>query len=124
MIDYEKQFKEARDTISEIDAQMAELFERRMNAAAVVAEYKKVNGIPVEDKEREKILKEILELPTRKQYEDKFTNELNSYLEYEYKFIPVINKKIIYITVNMINVNFFIDKFLLSKNIVLSTYFA
>lgn len=31
----------------------------------------------------EKILKEILELPTRKQYEDKFTNELNSYLEYK-----------------------------------------
>ena len=53
MIDYEKQFKEARDTISEIDAQMAELFERRMNAAAVVAEYKKVNGIPVEDLVRE-----------------------------------------------------------------------
>lgn len=58
MIDYEKEFHEARNTISEIDVKIAKLFEERMNAAKVVAEYKKVNGIPVEDKEREKILLE------------------------------------------------------------------
>lgn len=31
----------------------------------------------------EKILKEVLELPIRKQYEDNFVNELNSFLEYK-----------------------------------------
>lgn len=58
MIDYEKNFHEARNRISEIDKKIAELFEDRMNASKVVAEYKKVNGIPVEDKEREKLLLE------------------------------------------------------------------
>lgn len=58
MIDYENDFNKARADISEIDVEIAKLFEKRMNAAKVVAEYKKVNGIPVEDKEREKLLLE------------------------------------------------------------------
>lgn len=58
MSDYEKKFHDARESIGEIDKQIAELFEKRMNASKVVAEYKKVNGIPVEDKEREKLLLE------------------------------------------------------------------
>ena len=45
--------EEARRIINEVDAQMAELFVRRMRAAEMVAEYKKVHGMPVLDAARE-----------------------------------------------------------------------
>ncbi len=50
--------QEARAIISEVDAQMASLFERRMAAAALVAQYKQQRGLPIFDGAREK---EILE---------------------------------------------------------------
>ena len=46
----------AREEICSIDKEMAHLFERRMNAAKVVAEYKKENGLPVFDAGREAYL--------------------------------------------------------------------
>ena len=58
MTDYEKRFQEARITIGEIDKEIAVLFEKRMNAVKDVAEYKKVNGVPVEDTVREAALLE------------------------------------------------------------------
>ena len=42
-----------RAEINETDAEMAALFERRMNAARDVAAYKKERGLPVYDAERE-----------------------------------------------------------------------
>ena len=56
MNEYEKRFHEARKTIGEIDAEIASLFQKRMEAIKDVAEYKKVNGIPVEDAVREAVL--------------------------------------------------------------------
>ena len=56
MNEYEKRFHEARKTIGEIDAEIASLFQKRMEAVKAVAEYKKVNGIPVEDAVREAVL--------------------------------------------------------------------
>lgn len=50
--------QEARKTISEIDAEMAELFVRRMRASEQVAEYKKERGLPIFDGAREQ---EVLE---------------------------------------------------------------
>ncbi len=50
--------QQARAIISEVDAQMASLFERRMEAAALVAQYKQEHGLPIFDGAREK---EILE---------------------------------------------------------------
>lgn len=44
---------EARAIINEIDAQMAELFVRRMKAAEMVYEYKKEFGLPILDAKRE-----------------------------------------------------------------------
>lgn len=44
---------EARTIINEIDAQMAELFVRRMKAAEMVYEYKKEFGLPILDAKRE-----------------------------------------------------------------------
>lgn len=43
----------ARQSINEIDHQMVHLFEQRMDAVRLVAEYKKEHGLPVEDTTRE-----------------------------------------------------------------------
>lgn len=58
MIECEKNFQEARKLVADIDVEIASLFEKRMVAVKAVAEYKKVNGIPVEDAVREAALLE------------------------------------------------------------------
>ena len=45
--------EQARSIINEVDAQMAELFVKRMRAAELVFEYKKENGLPILDQKRE-----------------------------------------------------------------------
>ncbi len=50
------QLNEARNTINEIDRQMAELFERRMDAASAIAAYKAAHGLPILDQAREEAL--------------------------------------------------------------------
>lgn len=52
------ELEQAREIINEVDEKMLALFERRMLAAKQVAEYKKKNGLPVEDADREKALME------------------------------------------------------------------
>lgn len=47
------QLEQARIEINKIDEQMAALFERRMQATEQVAAYKKQQGLPIFDKERE-----------------------------------------------------------------------
>ena len=47
---------EARSQIESIDKEMAALFEKRMKCANVIASYKIEHGLPVVDKERERIL--------------------------------------------------------------------
>jgi len=47
------ELKEAREKISAIDTEMAELFKERMEAVRKVAEYKSERGLPIEDRERE-----------------------------------------------------------------------
>ena len=44
---------QAREQIANVDRQMARLFEDRMEAVRAVAEYKKVRGLPIEDKAQE-----------------------------------------------------------------------
>lgn len=44
---------EAREIINETDKQIAELFEKRMQAVKQVAEYKKERGLPIFDSSRE-----------------------------------------------------------------------
>ena len=41
--------EEARIIINEVDAQMAELFVKRMRAAEMVCAYKKEHGLPILD---------------------------------------------------------------------------
>ena len=45
---------EARKEINRIDAEMAKLFEERMGAAKIIAEYKKERGLPILDEQRER----------------------------------------------------------------------
>ena len=46
----------AREIINKVDAEMARLFEERMDAAKLVAAYKKEHGIPVDDFTREEVI--------------------------------------------------------------------
>lgn len=50
--------EEARTLINEIDAQMAELFVKRMKAAEMVFEHKKEFGLPIADPKREAVVVE------------------------------------------------------------------
>ena len=49
-------FEEARITIACIDKQIAELFEKRMDAVKDIADYKKEHNLPIFDEQREKEL--------------------------------------------------------------------
>ncbi len=53
MNELDVKFHDARKTIGEIDEKIATLFEERMKAVEVVADYKKNNGLPIEDRVRE-----------------------------------------------------------------------
>lgn len=44
---------EARLIINECDKELINIFKKRMNAAKLVAEYKKENNLPILDKKRE-----------------------------------------------------------------------
>ena len=48
--------QEARATINRVDAQMADLFVERMQAAEKVAAYKQLHGMPILDKAREEVV--------------------------------------------------------------------
>lgn len=48
--------EQARQTIDDIDRQMASLFEKRMDAVKIVADYKQKNGKPILDKKREELV--------------------------------------------------------------------
>ena len=48
--------QQAREVINEVDAQMAELFEKRMGAVQQVLAYKKEHNLPILDAAREQIV--------------------------------------------------------------------
>lgn len=73
MTDLEK----ARQIINETDVEMARLFERRMDAARLVASYKKEHGLPVDDLGREaEILKRNTNLVANEDYRSYYVNFL------------------------------------------------
>ena len=92
MIDYNKDFQEARATISEIDKEIAVLFEKRMEATQKVALYKKVNGIPIEDSVRENYLIEtnsqlVSNDEMRSYYVNFLKNTMKLSKDYQHKII-------------------------------------
>ena len=71
--------KDYRDQLDEIDAQLAELFCRRMEICGEIAAWKKENGKPVLDAEREKQkLDAVLSLAPQNMEE--YTRELYKFL--------------------------------------------
>ena len=74
--------EEARKIINEVDAQMAELFVKRMRAAEMVFDYKKEFGLPILDKKREEAVIEknlqFIEDDVLKEYYDIYIKNLMS----------------------------------------------
>ena len=54
--DMNKDFNAWREQIQSIDSQVIGLLEQRFDLVAKIGHYKKQNGLPVRDEEREKIL--------------------------------------------------------------------
>ena len=53
------ELQSAREIINQADAEMAETFVRRMEAAAQIAAYKKDHGMPILDAAREEMAAQI-----------------------------------------------------------------
>ena len=55
-----EKLNEAREVINQVDKEIAELFEKRMEAVRKIAEYKKERGLPIFDGAREDaVLKKV-----------------------------------------------------------------
>ncbi len=79
--------EKARQIINETDSKMAELFEKRMDAVKQVAEYKKQNGLPVDDISREEqIIKQNCKYIKSEEYRSYYINFLKSNIEISKKF--------------------------------------
>ncbi len=81
-----------RETINDIDKEMASLFEKRMGCAKLIAEYKKEKGLPVKDEKREAVLilrnKGLLkDRSLEDYYETFFKSILDVSCEYQKKLI-------------------------------------
>jgi len=77
----------ARQTINEVDSEMASLFEKRMEAARVVAHYKKENGIPVTDAVREEeVIKRNAQLVKNEELRSYYINFLRNNMEISKSF--------------------------------------
>ena len=64
---------DARKDINEIDAQMAELFEKRMQAVEKVIAYKQEQGLPVLDRSRENfVIAHNLQYIKEEKYQDSY----------------------------------------------------
>ena len=71
-----------RKIIDETDREMARLFERRMDAAKLVAEYKKEHGLPIDDFPREEaILARNAEYVANPEYRADYINFLRNNIE-------------------------------------------
>ena len=82
--------EEARKIINEVDAQMAELFQKRMKAAEMVFEHKKEYGLPILDEKREQAVIEkntalIEEEDLKGYYIDFLKNVMSVSRAYQYR---------------------------------------
>lgn len=88
MSDLEK----ARQIINKVDAEMAKLFEDRMNAVKMVAAYKKQHGLQIEDIKREElVIQKNAELLKNEELRSYFVNFLQSNMDiskaYQHKLL-------------------------------------
>ncbi len=81
------ELEKARQIINEADFKMAALFEERMEAARIVAHYKKENGIPVTDAAREEeVIKRNAQLVKNEELRSYYINFLRNNMELSKKF--------------------------------------
>lgn len=72
----------ARHSINEIDREMVRLFEKRMDAVRLVAEYKQEHGLPIEDIDRERaVILSNVSLLENKDYRPYFVRFLQSLMD-------------------------------------------
>ena len=86
------ELQEARDTINKIDREMARLFEQRMDAAKVVAQYKKENGMPIDDFVREK---EIIERNSSYIENEEYRSYYVNFLKSNFKISKSLQHKLL-----------------------------
>ncbi len=73
------ELQKAREIINSVDLEMARLFEKRMDAVKLVTEYKKENGIPIDDFGREaEIIKKNSEYISNDEYRAYYVNFLKN----------------------------------------------
>ncbi len=72
----------AREIINKVDKEMAELFEERMRAAQMVAEYKKERGLPIYDEKREE---QVIEKNSQYIANDEIRSYYNNFIRYTMK---------------------------------------
>ena len=71
--------QKAREIINKVDSEMAHLFEQRMDAAKIVAAYKKENGLPIDDFGREEeIIRRNSEMIENEEYRAYYVNFLKN----------------------------------------------
>ncbi len=76
------ELEKARLTINEVDREMAVLFEKRMDAAKIVAEYKRLHGTQVTDPVREaEVIKRNSALIGNEDYKSYYINFLQNNME-------------------------------------------
>ena len=76
------QLDNARQIINEVDREMAELFEKRMDAVKQVAEYKKERGLQIDDFAREEqIIARNSQMIKNDEYRDYYVNFLRSSID-------------------------------------------
>lgn len=77
----------ARKIINEVDVQLAALFEKRMEAVKMVAEYKKQNNLPIFDENREKeICKKEIEYIKNDELKSYYLEFIQSLMDISKKF--------------------------------------
>lgn len=72
----------AREIINKVDKEMAELFEERMQAAKMVAEYKAERGLPVYDEKREE---QVIERNTQYINDEQIRSYYTNFIRYTMK---------------------------------------
>lgn len=81
------ELEKAREIINEVDTKLAELFERRMNASAMVAEYKKAHGLPILDAKREEeVIRRGAERVSNAEMREYYVNFLRDVMEISKKY--------------------------------------
>ena len=76
------ELEKARKIINEVDSEMAKLFEKRMDAVAKVAEYKKETGMQVTDTAREaEVMRRNSDLIENYEYKSYFVNFMRGGME-------------------------------------------